>query len=576
MATRKLNGPLGGDYVTDGRGNAVLAFDDPITDDNRLGARLATAEGTLVTQGGRLAAVEGALPSIGPRHAVWTGTGDSAIWVDPETGDRVYNPGATIHFVGDLHVGLSGVSTRHDTAFADFAAINPFITHRVYVGDLVDSPGNAGQKTTALARLNSAGVRSRWDLVLGNHDIGGSYTGDTQMPYYGYPGGRHWTRDLPFCRLIGLTQQNIAHDPEWMTLESADLAYLTAALEGTDLPCVIVYHSPLYDTVTAGGPVNSLSPSFFAHPDAAIRAILNSHPNAYLWVSGHTHTPISDPRILTMVDVGDRAIVHLNCSAIGYVYGLTVGTSPLISPVVTFDAARVTVRWRDHAAGAWLSELNLPDLASASVSAGLMVLSPDGSERVSGAFTPTVPGGASIVAGIVGYTWDTPSGGLAIKAANSGIDGFEGGIALWFKKDTNSADYPLYVGAAGVPETFSLQTADAAASVILGHRGVGGVLTQLAVPKNTADGNWHLAVAGWSATTNKLYLSIDGSAYVSATPTAAFMAVMSDNFYISGGEGNTSNDGQFGPAFLTNRVITQEEITHLYARRAAWTLEMLD
>lgn len=45
MGTRKLQGPLGGEYLTDGSGNAILMADSPITDDNRLGARLTTAEG---------------------------------------------------------------------------------------------------------------------------------------------------------------------------------------------------------------------------------------------------------------------------------------------------------------------------------------------------------------------------------------------------------------------------------------------------------------------------------------------------------------------------------------------------
>ena len=47
MSTRKLNGPLGGEYLIDGTGNAILMADSPITDDNRLGARLTTAEAAI-------------------------------------------------------------------------------------------------------------------------------------------------------------------------------------------------------------------------------------------------------------------------------------------------------------------------------------------------------------------------------------------------------------------------------------------------------------------------------------------------------------------------------------------------
>lgn len=47
MPVLKLNGPLGGDYVTDGRGNAIVAFTDPVTDDNDLGGRVTAAEAGL-------------------------------------------------------------------------------------------------------------------------------------------------------------------------------------------------------------------------------------------------------------------------------------------------------------------------------------------------------------------------------------------------------------------------------------------------------------------------------------------------------------------------------------------------
>lgn len=46
MTTRKLNGPYGGDYITDGEGNSVVWATNPVTNDNDLGGRLTSAEKT--------------------------------------------------------------------------------------------------------------------------------------------------------------------------------------------------------------------------------------------------------------------------------------------------------------------------------------------------------------------------------------------------------------------------------------------------------------------------------------------------------------------------------------------------
>ena len=81
MSTRKLNGPLGGEYLIDGTGNAILMADSPITDDNRLGARLTTAEETLVTQGGRILTEEKRSTSQG--RGLLAPNPGAARWIPP-------------------------------------------------------------------------------------------------------------------------------------------------------------------------------------------------------------------------------------------------------------------------------------------------------------------------------------------------------------------------------------------------------------------------------------------------------------------------------------------------------------
>lgn len=263
---------------------------------------------------------------------------------------------STVHFVGDLHVGQSGVAARTPTFAADAVRLNPAIAHRVYVGDIVTTPGDTtmlADATTLLTSIDSNPARR--DLIGGNHDYNqftSSETGSAFMARWGYS-GRNWVRDLPAVRLIGITSDLIGASGNWMTITSADLAWLADRLAETTLPCAIVYHAPLYNTVTQG-PFPSTNINFYAHPDADIRAVLDAAPTAVAWISGHTHTNVTDPDILTIEDVGSRSIVALNCSAIAYVESLGSG-SPIQSPVVTFGPSGLAVRWRDHSAGSWMT-----------------------------------------------------------------------------------------------------------------------------------------------------------------------------------------------------------------------------
>jgi hypothetical protein len=94
--------------------------------------------------------------------------------------------------------------------------------------------------------------------------------------------------------------------------------------------------------------------AFHAKPDDRIRAVLARHPNAKLWLSGHTHSPLSAPGLIKRAKLAHkRSIVAINASALVGVGKRREARDPLCSLFLTHLPGRVEVRCRDHRAGAW-------------------------------------------------------------------------------------------------------------------------------------------------------------------------------------------------------------------------------
>lgn len=84
-----------------------------------------------------------------------------------------------------------------------------------------------------------------------------------------------------------------------------------------DLPAVIFAHCPLSNTVLDRDPEqnlddDSLDPFFFVENSHAVRAILAQHPNAKLYISGHTHSGWGSPQLVFTESLGQHAITHIN------------------------------------------------------------------------------------------------------------------------------------------------------------------------------------------------------------------------------------------------------------------------
>lgn len=93
---------------------------------------------------------------------------------------------------------------------------------------------------------------------------------------------------------------------------------------------------------------------FFARPDAQIRALLSRHPNAKAWISGHTHSPLPSPGLVTRAPLpGGHSIVAINLSAIIYVGNTLEPSDPICSLCLTHLPGKIEIRLRDHRAAAW-------------------------------------------------------------------------------------------------------------------------------------------------------------------------------------------------------------------------------
>ena len=161
--------------------------------------------------------------------------------------------------------------------------------------------------------------------------------------------------DLPFLRIIAVGPDRDLPGERSGILSERTLAWLERRL-GYPGDCWIACHWPLYRTVLGDSSkvYTSAMQSFHAKPDAKIRALLARHPNAKAWLSGHTHSPLSAPGLVTRARLpGGRSILAVNLSAIVAVGKTREPTDPICSLYLTHLPGKVEIRFRDHRAGAW-------------------------------------------------------------------------------------------------------------------------------------------------------------------------------------------------------------------------------
>ena len=257
----------------------------------------------------------------------------------------------TVHCLGDLHAGAI-TDVRMDAVNRDVERLSAPALH-LQIGDATEG-GTAAQDQLALRFLER--LPGPWAAALGNHDIlRKARSAADWAPVYGQS-SQNFTVELGFVRLLVIGPGRTEPGRRAGLLSAATLAFLEHELERSDTDCWIACHWPLLRTVMGdpGRHYTSAMEAFHAKPDDRIREVLRAHPNAKLWLSGHTHSPLSAPGLIKRVRLGpQRSIAAINASALVGVGKRRNPRAPLCSLFLTHRPGRIEVRCRDHRAGEW-------------------------------------------------------------------------------------------------------------------------------------------------------------------------------------------------------------------------------
>jgi hypothetical protein len=270
-----------------------------------------------------------------------------------------------VHCLGDLHAG--GIPpARMNAVSRDLERLSAPALH-LQIGDSTER-GTRSEDRLAMRFFER--LPAPWATALGNHDIlHNDRTVADWARAYGQD-SQNFTVELDFVRLIVVGPNRSEPGKRAGRLSLATLSFLEHELERSAKDCWIACHWPLFRTVM-GDPRHSFTSemaAFHAKPDERIRALLARHPNARLWLSGHTHSRLRAPGLIKRVTLAPkRSIVAINASALAGVGKRRDPDDPLCSLFLTHRPGRIEVRCRDHRRGAWRNlrgrrvvEINLP------------------------------------------------------------------------------------------------------------------------------------------------------------------------------------------------------------------------
>ena len=257
----------------------------------------------------------------------------------------------TVHCVGDLHAGAI-TRVRLNAVSRDVAALGAPALH-LQIGDATEG-GRPAQDELALRFLER--LPGPWVTALGNHDIVHNERRVADWArVYGQP-SQNFTIDLGFVRVVVIGPSRTEPGRRAGRLSTATLSFLERELSDADTDCWIACHWPLFGTVM-GDPrlhFTSTMAAFHAKPDDAIRDLLRRHLNAKLWISGHTHSPLSAPGLIKQVRLAPkRSLVAINTSALLGIGRRRNPRAPLCSLYLTHRPGAIEIRARDHRNGGW-------------------------------------------------------------------------------------------------------------------------------------------------------------------------------------------------------------------------------
>ncbi len=106
-------------------------------------------------------------------------------------------------------------------------------------------------------------------------------------------------------------------------------------------PTIIFFHAPLSGTLS-----RIKSPNSIAQPDQAIQEIINANPQIFLWVSGHTHTPPTNPDFASPINLFQGQVTNI--------HNTDMDREAIWTNSLFIYPDKVVVKTFDHREGKWL------------------------------------------------------------------------------------------------------------------------------------------------------------------------------------------------------------------------------
>jgi predicted MPP superfamily phosphohydrolase len=231
----------------------------------------------------------------------------------------------------------------------------------VAVGDICEDRGT--NEEYAAAKDFFAKLKKPLYPIVGNHDFIYADSLDAKGRRYKAPSETREAKLRKFRETFGL--QAISYSkaagnyflvflspdsPEHLVeMSQKQLEWLRSDLEKHKrLPTIIFFHAPLEGTLRNYNS-NANSPNFIAQPSAKFHDLLMNNSQAFLWVSGHTHTSPREESFASAINVYEKRITNIHNADINRE---TIWTNSLF-----LYQDKIIIKTYNHKKRIWLPEL---------------------------------------------------------------------------------------------------------------------------------------------------------------------------------------------------------------------------
>lgn len=131
-------------------------------------------------------------------------------------------------------------------------------------------------------------------------------------------------------------------------LSNKSLLYLKKILEqNKEKPTIIFFHAPLEGTLLIDNSPNRNNKA--AQPASRIRKILKDNKQVFLWVSGHTHTPVTDKSYNANFNLYNNQVLNI--------HNADMDRSKIWTNSIYLYKDKVLIKTYDHKAKKWIDDL---------------------------------------------------------------------------------------------------------------------------------------------------------------------------------------------------------------------------